>query len=114
MHPKVSDAIQQIDAAVFNGDTFEDPTDRADLLEYIERWCKRLAQPYHGTKAPQFDEEWAKYEARGYQYGQDALENVKFGFTIAAEAYSRGYIAYEGDDDAEEGQEGLGTHHREG
>lgn len=91
MHPKVADAIQQIDAAVFNGDTFEVPDHRKELLEYLDRWCKQLAHPYHGTKPPVFEEEWAKKEAAGYQYGRDALENVKFGFTIAQEAYERGY-----------------------
>jgi hypothetical protein len=91
MHPKVAEAIQQIDAAVFNGDTFENPDDRKELLEYLDRWCKQLAHPYHGTKPPVFEEEWAKKEADGYQYGRDALENVKFGFEIAQEAYERGY-----------------------
>lgn len=43
MHPKVAQAIQEIDAAVFNGDTFEDSDDRAELLEYIARWKSRLA-----------------------------------------------------------------------
>jgi hypothetical protein len=42
MHPKVAQAIQEIDAAVFNGDTFEDPDDRAELLEYIARWTREL------------------------------------------------------------------------
>ena len=91
MHPKVAEAVHQIDAAVFNGDTFENPDDRKELLEYLDRWCKQLAHPYHGTKPPVFEEEWAKKEADGYQYGRDALENVKFGFEIAQEAYERGY-----------------------
>lgn len=101
MHPKVAEAIQQIDAAVFNGDTFENPDERTELLEYIERWCKRLAHPYHGTKPLVFEEEWAKKEAEGYRYGSDALENVAFGFRIAKEAYERGYTGDEGDDDGE-------------
>jgi hypothetical protein len=42
MHPNVARAIQEIDAAVFNGDTFEEPKARAELLEYIERWSKQL------------------------------------------------------------------------
>ena len=92
MHSKVAEAIQQIDAAVFNGDTFEMPDNRKELLEYIERWCKELAQPYHGTKPPVFAEEWEKFKAQGYQYGGDALENVAFGFNIAKAAYERGYV----------------------
>jgi hypothetical protein len=91
MHPKVAEAIQQIDAAVLNGDTFENPDDRKEFLVYLESWCKVLSQPFHGTKPPVFEEEWAKKEADGYQYGRDALENVKFGFEIAQEAYERGY-----------------------
>lgn len=99
MHPKVAEAIQQIDAAVFNGDTFEVPEHRAELLEYIERWCRQLAHPYHGTKPPVFEEEWAnKYVALGYNYGEDALQNVKFGFAIAAAAYERGYVEPVGDE----------------
>lgn len=42
MHPNVARAIQEIDAAVFNGDTFEEPEARAELLEYIERWRRNL------------------------------------------------------------------------
>jgi hypothetical protein len=92
MHPKVADAIQQIDAAVFNGDTFEEPEARAELVEYLKRWCKHLSEPYYGTEPPVFAEEWAKMKAQGYQYGADALENVAFGFNIAKAAYERGYV----------------------
>jgi hypothetical protein len=45
MHPSVARAIQEIDAAVFNGDTFEEPEARKELQEYIERWSRRLAEP---------------------------------------------------------------------
>jgi hypothetical protein len=45
MHPNVARAIQEIDAAVFNGDTFEDPEARAELQSYLERWTRRLAEP---------------------------------------------------------------------
>lgn len=30
-----------------------------------------------------FDQAWAKFEAKGYRYGRDALENVRFGWDIA-------------------------------
>ena len=92
MHPRVAEAIQQIDAAVFNGDTFEEPEARAELVEYLKRWGKRLSEPYYGTEPPVFEMEWAKKEAAGYRYGGDALENVAFGFRIAKEAYERGYV----------------------
>ena len=91
MNPKIAKAIQEIDAAVFNGDTFEEPEACTELIEYIERWRTQLARPFHGTKPPVFEEEWAKKEAAGYQYGHDALEQVRFGFEIANEAHARGY-----------------------
>lgn len=43
MHPKVAQAIQEIDSAIFNGDTFEDPDDRAELLAHIARWTRELS-----------------------------------------------------------------------
>lgn len=49
MHPKVRQAIQEIDAAVFNGDTFEEPAARQSLLEYVERWRTAL-KPATGRK----------------------------------------------------------------
>ena len=42
MHPKVEQAIQEIDAAVFSGDTFEDAEARAELIGYLERWLREL------------------------------------------------------------------------
>lgn len=42
MHSKLADAIQQIDAAVFNGDSFDEHDARNELLEYLARWKKRL------------------------------------------------------------------------
>lgn len=44
MHPKVEQAIQEIDAAVFNGDTFDEPEARIELKAYLERWTRRLAE----------------------------------------------------------------------
>lgn len=43
MHPKVASAIEEIDAAVFSGDTFEDPVARASLLEHMAAWTRELA-----------------------------------------------------------------------
>jgi len=47
MHPKVAQAIQEIDAAVFNSDTFDSDTpegesDRKELLKYLARWSREL------------------------------------------------------------------------
>lgn len=42
MHSNVVRAIQEIDAAVFNGDTFEDPEVKAEMIAYVERWLKEL------------------------------------------------------------------------
>lgn len=47
MHPHLAHAIQEIDAAVFNGDVFEDPDERTEMVEYLVRWCKRLEQPFY-------------------------------------------------------------------
>ncbi len=37
-------AIQEIDAALFNGDTFDDPAVRAVLSAYVERWARELRE----------------------------------------------------------------------
>ncbi len=42
MHPKVAGAIQEIDAALFSGDTFDDPDNRAELRAYVETWAQEL------------------------------------------------------------------------
>ncbi len=42
MHPKVAQALEEIDAAVFSGDTFYDPDPRALLLYYMERWIVEM------------------------------------------------------------------------
>lgn len=44
LHPNIVRAIQEIDAAVMNGDSFDDETHRKELIEYIERWARELAQ----------------------------------------------------------------------
>ena len=42
MHEKVAEAIQQIDAAVFNGDTFDDLEEREKFRAYVESWLRAL------------------------------------------------------------------------
>lgn len=42
-HPKVVSAIEEIDAAVFNGDTFDNADARGMLTSMLARWQRRLA-----------------------------------------------------------------------
>lgn len=44
LHHKVAAAFEEIDAAVFNGDTFDDPDNRDNALEYIQRWRDRFGE----------------------------------------------------------------------
>jgi aminoglycoside phosphotransferase (APT) family kinase protein len=44
IHPAVVEAIQQIDAALFNGDTFDDPENRAELKRYVESWLRCIEE----------------------------------------------------------------------
>ena len=43
MHPDIEEAIDQIDAAVFTGDTFQDKESRDSLSITIARWQRELA-----------------------------------------------------------------------
>jgi hypothetical protein len=38
----LEDACEQIDAAVFSGDTLYDDDDRAALKEYVQRWVRAI------------------------------------------------------------------------
>lgn len=40
IHPSVENAFEEIDAAVFSGDTFHTWEGRKMLREYLERWNK--------------------------------------------------------------------------
>jgi len=42
MHPSIVEAIDEIDAAVFSGDTFIDKEHRAQLREQMARWERGL------------------------------------------------------------------------
>lgn len=44
IHPSVEEGIQQVDAALFNGDTFDDPENRAYLKGYVQRWLRRVEE----------------------------------------------------------------------
>jgi hypothetical protein len=41
-HSYLYDATEQIDAAMFSGDSFMDPKNRAGLRFYIQRWLREL------------------------------------------------------------------------
>lgn len=58
MHPKVVEAIQQIDAAVFSGDTFYDPKAREELLAYAASWVKQMLTERVWEGAPPDDVEF--------------------------------------------------------
>lgn len=45
IHPNVERAIQEIDAAVHDGDTFDEPEARAELLAYAKGWVCALSCP---------------------------------------------------------------------
>ena len=56
IHPKVQEAIQQIDAALFNGDTFDSPENRTYLKEYVERWLREIVRnEKHDHDPPETD-----------------------------------------------------------
>lgn len=42
MHPSIIEAIDEIDAAVFSGDTFINSYNRAQLREQMSRWERGL------------------------------------------------------------------------
>lgn len=49
MHHKVKDALEEIDAAVFNGDDFDRGFDRDTLREYMARWTRALDEKTDGV-----------------------------------------------------------------
>ncbi|AWY09226.1 hypothetical protein vBRpoSV10_104 [Ruegeria phage vB_RpoS-V10] len=42
MHPSVENALEEIDAAVFSGDTFVREENRVILQEYLGRWSRAM------------------------------------------------------------------------
>ena len=60
MHPKVRQAFEEIDAALFNSDAFDEPEDRAVLDGYLQRWQKYLKDNNIHVRAVQLgcDPEW--------------------------------------------------------
>ena len=47
LHPDVSDAFEQIDAALFSGDSFYNKENRIKLREYLTRWNKWDAEHHY-------------------------------------------------------------------
>ena len=83
MHPRVAQAIQEIDAAVFGGDTFEDPDDRAELLEYVARWTRELSAVH--------EDKWVTCPDSLYQYEERAFPVAdRLGVTHAVRAWRSG------------------------
>lgn len=46
LHPKLHDALEEIDAALFNGDAFNEQEARELLVSYFVRWQAKLAEPH--------------------------------------------------------------------
>lgn len=67
MHPIVARSIQEIDAALFNGDTFDDLGDRAELVSYVERWAKELADLEHRARLKHLGEVLDKESSEGWK-----------------------------------------------
>lgn len=42
MNAKVANAIEELDAAIMNGDTFHDPDVAMELISYLESWLGEL------------------------------------------------------------------------
>lgn len=42
MHPKVADAFEEIDAAIFSGDTFWDKDNMDKLEKFLGRWYRGM------------------------------------------------------------------------
>lgn len=121
MHPRVAEAIQVIDAAVFSGDTFEDPDDRAELLEYVARWTRELSvvgrrgeisRAVH-EGPPGDDDEWTNAPEYLSQYDEHPSPAVdRRGITHSVRTWRSGpaearNVRYHADCGAEHGPEGL-------
>lgn len=69
-------------------DREEDDEHRAWMAQMLRRALSRLAANSELIE-PVFSEVWKQMEAKGYRYGDDALENVRFGW----ELYRRAILA---------------------
>lgn len=83
-------AIDPVDAVVIEADWPE----YEPVWQMIETRVSGRRPASEGTgdalrEAVSFEQAWAQKEAEGYQYGHDALENVRFGWEIAVAALSQ-------------------------
>lgn len=44
LHPDVKEALDQIDAAIFTGDTFFNPENMEELKTFIGRWNREITK----------------------------------------------------------------------
>ena len=83
----LDEECRRLRAIVDEANQPDDPTECADCP--TPRACA-----YHGCAGPDlqppseaFKKAWKRMEAKGYQYGHDALENVRFGWELAREEF---------------------------
>jgi hypothetical protein len=57
MHPKVKQALEEIDAALYSGDTFYDGEARAELYEYVCSWQRRIDEIDEESDGPDESED---------------------------------------------------------
>lgn len=114
MHPKVAQALQEIDAAVFNGDTFEDPDDRVELLEYVARWTRELSIAGRSVhEGPSDDDTWTYDPGHLSQYDEcTSLAIDPAGVTHAIRTWRSGpvearHVRHHAECGVEHGSQGL-------
>lgn len=82
VHPAVAEAVDQIDAAVFSGDSFVDISNAIVLQQNIERWKRKLAEHMEVViESLNEDKPNPAFCAEGL------LENVKSGDTLLVYNY---------------------------
>jgi hypothetical protein len=57
IHPDVRRAMEQIDAALMNGDTFYDGEARQELYEYVRSWLRVIEEIDEESDRPDESEE---------------------------------------------------------
>lgn len=57
MHPKVIDAFDEIDAAVFSGDSFHDKENAEVLQSFINRWQRELVRIQQEAEDPMWQDQ---------------------------------------------------------
>lgn len=44
LHPSIANALEEIDAMMFSGDTMMHEPGRSEVLEYFARWQRKVAE----------------------------------------------------------------------